>query len=106
MSRAVGALVLALGIASCGGCATAAGAARDTQAVLCIGNSLTYTHDLPAIVQALADSSGERLRVEARTVAGVGLSDHWAMGTREALRDRRWPVVVLQRRSDSRPASA
>ncbi|HVE79943.1 MAG TPA: hypothetical protein VNA89_13845 [Gemmatimonadaceae bacterium] len=96
MSRRGGALLLALGVAACGGCATPAGAAGRARAVLFIGNSLTYTNDLPAIVQALADSSGERLRVEGRTAAGASLADHWAMGTREALRERPWTVVVLQ----------
>jgi hypothetical protein len=64
--------------------------------VLFIGNSLTYTNDLPEIVQALAKSAGTRLRVDSRAVGGTALSDHWAPATLDLVRHGGWTTVVLQ----------
>lgn len=65
---------------------------------LFIGNSYTYSADIPGIVQALADSAGgDKIAVE--TVAGpdMALIDHWNEGTavREIAKGG-WEWVVLQ----------
>lgn len=65
--------------------------------ILFIGNSLTYTNDLPAIVQALADSAGEKLAVAMVAYPDFSLGDHWAVGDAPAtIAARQWEFVVLQ----------
>ena len=66
--------------------------------VLFVGNSLTYVNDLPAILEAMADSSHEPL-LETRMVAkpDYSLEDHWNDGdARAAIGKGGWSVVVLQ----------
>jgi hypothetical protein len=46
--------------------------------VLFIGNSHTYTNDLPALVRKLACAAGTKLVTQAVTPGGVGLSEHAA----------------------------
>ncbi|MEK9501506.1 hypothetical protein [Gaopeijia maritima] len=64
--------------------------------VLFVGNSLTYTNDLPGLVETVAAAAGHSL--EAASVAGpnMGLGDHWVTGTPETIRSLRPDVVVLQ----------
>ena len=66
--------------------------------VLFIGNSLTYTNDLPAILESLAKASAPR-RLEYKMVAfpNFSLEDHWnKKDAREAIQKGRWDFVVLQ----------
>lgn len=75
-------------------------------AVLFIGNSYTYTNDLPSMVAALAESVGVKLDVESVTFGGVSLEDHWNEGTaRRRLRERQFDIVVLQQGPSSLPES-
>lgn len=65
--------------------------------VLFIGNSHTYTNDVPGILQALADSGGESIAVLAVAGASLALIDHWNLGTAaEVIRSRSWDYVVMQ----------
>ncbi|MEK6301466.1 MAG: hypothetical protein AABO41_12150 [Acidobacteriota bacterium] len=66
--------------------------------VLFIGNSLTYSNDLPAIVEAFAKATGQR-PLACKTVAfpDFSLEDHW--NKRDALKaimKGHWDYVVLQ----------
>ena len=75
--------------------------------VLFIGNSLTSTNDLPAMVAALPCFANGRT-IEVQTVAGpdMSLSDHFKKGTaRPILKSSRWDVVVLQQGPSTLPAS-
>jgi hypothetical protein len=66
--------------------------------VLFVGNSLTYSNNLPGILQALADSAGgDKLAVATVVGADIALVDHWKDGTalREIARGG-WELVVLQ----------
>ena len=66
--------------------------------VLFIGNSLTYTNDLPAILESLAKASAQR-RLEYKMIAfpNFSLEDHWnKKDAREAIQKGRWDFVVLQ----------
>lgn len=75
--------------------------------VLFVGNSLTATNDLPAVVALLAKSLGPS-KVEYRTIApgGVSLEDHWAAGAAPAeLAAGNWDAVVLQQGPSSLPES-
>jgi hypothetical protein len=65
--------------------------------VLFLGNSLTYSNQMPLIVEALAKSKGDRLEVSSVTLGGANLEDLWNDGS--ALREIErggWTVVVLQ----------
>lgn len=73
---------------------------RPTLRVLFVGNSHTYTHDIPALVTAVAASAtGPRPLVDATsvTIPGACLADHRRDGrAKQAIRNGRFDVVVLQ----------
>jgi len=70
---------------------------------LFIGNSITYWHDTPKIVEALTDSAGiGPNNVESFTRGGWSLRDHWQYGeARRLIEQGGWDVVVLQGSSGS-----
>ena len=64
--------------------------------ILFIGNSLTYSNDLPAMVCAMARSAGRQATCESVAKPDYGLEEHWnEREAREAIA-RGWDVVVLQ----------
>jgi len=75
--------------------------------VLFIGNSLTYTNDLPGIVQALADSLGTGpIRTGMVALPDYSLGDHWLEGTaRRAIAAGGWQVVAMQQGPSTLDAS-
>lgn len=75
--------------------------------VLFVGNSLTATNDLPAVVAALAKTLGPS-EIEYRTIApgGTSLEDHWAAGEApDELASGDWDAVVLQQGPSALPES-
>ena len=81
------------------GCATDADRLPDGGIhVLFIGNSLTYTNDLPATVAAIAASGGDTVRVASETGPNLALIDHLNGATHAADQIKRggWQFVVLQ----------
>lgn len=78
----------------------------DRLRVLFIGNSLTATNDLPAIVAAFGEADGRPIRYEALTLPDWSLSDHWLIGSaRDVLSDGDFDVVVLQQGPSALPES-
>jgi hypothetical protein len=75
--------------------------------VLFIGNSLTQSNNLPAIVQALAAAGGQApLVYKSVLLPGTSLEDQWNNGRAlAALRAEKWNVVVLQQGPSSLPES-
>jgi hypothetical protein len=73
--------------------------------VLFIGNSLTYTNDLPRMLQALAGEAGaEPMYVESVAFPNFALEDHWAEGSARRAIDRgEWRYVVMQQGPSSLP---
>ena len=74
--------------------------------VLFVGNSLTYTNDLPSMVSAL--SRGGEVEIEAGVIAipNASLEDHWADGrARREIASKRWDVVVMQQGPSSLASS-
>lgn len=72
--------------------------------VLFVGNSLTATNDLPAVVATLARSSGRKLEYQTVAFGGYSLEDHWNQGdARAALASRKWDVVVMQQGPSALP---
>jgi hypothetical protein len=66
--------------------------------VLFIGNSFTYSNDLPSIIEALAAATGqERFLHEEVVSGGYSLEDHWNEGqAMKAIAKGGWEIVVMQ----------
>lgn len=65
--------------------------------VLMVGNSLTYTNNLPALLRAVGASQGTRITTETYASPGGSLAERWRDGhAADALRARKFDVVVLQ----------
>jgi hypothetical protein len=74
--------------------------------ILFIGNSLTATNDLPAVLEAFARAQG--VTIETRTVAfsDHSLEDHWnRREARRAIAEGTWDYVVLQQGPSAMPES-
>jgi hypothetical protein len=97
--RVARALSLALFIAACSSSSptTPLEPTGEGSPVLFIGNSHTFTNDVPGILQALADSGGESIAVLVVAGASLALIDHWNLGTAsDVIRSRSWDYVVMQ----------
>ncbi len=67
--------------------------------VLFIGNSYTFSHDLPAVLSQIAEAAGGEHPIETGMVAepGATLEQHWQARRGQAeIRRGGWDVVVLQ----------
>lgn len=65
--------------------------------VLLVGNSLTYTNNLPALLRAVGASQGATIATETYAAPGGTLDDRWDEGhVAAALRARKFDAVVLQ----------
>jgi len=66
--------------------------------VLFIGNSLTYSNDLPAVVEALTKSTHQRqFRYKTIAFPNFSLEDHWnKKDARKAIARGEWDFVVMQ----------
>ncbi len=73
-------------------------ASKDGLRILFVGNSLTYTNDLPRVLKELLKQGGVAVRsVDSCTAPNYGLVDHWASNeTRRKIETGRWDVVILQ----------
>lgn len=74
-------------------------------ALLFIGNSLTYSNDLPALVQALAALDGRRLDVTDISRPDYSLEDHLRTRARGEIARRRWRAVIYQQGPSAAPES-
>lgn len=74
---------------------------RPTHSILMIGNSRTYSHDMPAMVRKIADSGGcpEKLEIENSSYGGASFESQWSTGRTRRLLGERWDDVVLQAES-------
>lgn len=102
--------LIVLAALGCAGRPSPAGASGEPAAgaprVLFVGNSLTEGHALPAMVAALTRAAGQPLAVEAVTIGGYSLEDHWNRGdARRAIARGGWRFVVLQQGPSSLPDS-
>ena len=65
--------------------------------VLFIGNSLTYTNDLPGVLATMAASTRDTIYAASVTYANFALVDHLSSGSaRAAIGADRWEYVILQ----------
>jgi len=98
---------LAAGAGGCSDGGSDSGEPPGGRRVLFIGNSLTYTNDLPGMVQALARAAGlPPLQASSITKGGASLDDLWALHeVPTAIAEGHWEVVVLQQGPSSLPES-
>ncbi|HEX6132372.1 MAG TPA: hypothetical protein VFZ24_00230 [Longimicrobiales bacterium] len=73
--------------------------------VLFVGNSLTYTHDIPGLVQTLADRTGRSMSHGTIAHPDFSLEDHWNAGLAREIERLRPDVVVMQQGPSSLPES-
>src|SRR5262249_46066977 len=80
---------------------------RAVTRVLFVGNSLTATNNLPAMVDALsAAAGGPRLVSTMVAFPNYSLEDHWQRGTAaQAIARGGWSIVVLQQGPSALPES-
>jgi hypothetical protein len=98
--------VAAIAIAALVGGHGAHAETRPPLRVLFVGNSLTATNDLPAVVAGLARATGRSLGYRTIAFGGFALEDHWAQGdARAALASRTWDVIVMQQGPSALPES-
>ena len=64
--------------------------------ILFVGNSLTYTNDLPAMVARLGARDGRRVETAMLAHPNYSLGDHLDAGQLQTLARKRWDFVVLQ----------
>jgi hypothetical protein len=94
-------------LVGCNSTPTAPGFPDGTVRVLFIGNSLTYTNDLPGMFTAVAEQAGRSdVRAAGIAFADFALEDHWNDGRAlSSLAKNRWEYVVMQQGSSALPAS-
>lgn len=73
--------------------------------ILFVGNSLTYTHDLPGVVTTVAEALGRDVAVAMQAQPGFALEDHWHRGIAGTIRELSPDVVVMQQGPSSLPAN-
>jgi hypothetical protein len=74
--------------------------------ILFIGNSLTYSNDLPAMVATMGRAEGRRLECESIALPDFSLEDHWQRGDAQRIIARGgWTMVVLQQGPSALPES-
>ena len=98
--------IVALGLLACAVTSTVPGPLPPGgYQVLFIGNSLTYTNDLPGTVAALANSVGDTIRVRAVALPDFALIDHVNGGSNavDVIRSQQWNMVVLQQGPSTLP---
>jgi hypothetical protein len=73
--------------------------------VLFVGNSLTYTNNLPGLVLALANAGGKSVSQVTIAWPGFSLEDHWHNGLAAEIRRLKPDVIVMQQGPSSLPES-
>ena len=74
--------------------------------VLFIGNSLTYTNNLPALVEEMATLDGKKISTHSILLANYSIEDHWNEGVAEAeIEKGGYDYVVFQQGPSALPES-
>ncbi|HWA40984.1 MAG TPA: hypothetical protein VG712_05185 [Gemmatimonadales bacterium] len=95
-----------LALVSCGSTPTEPEPPPGAYRVLFVGNSLTYTNDLPAMVEAIALANGDTFYTKSLAFPDWGLQDHWEEGSApDEITKEEWDVVVMQQGPSSLPES-
>ena len=90
------ALALLLALPACGDSATEPELENPDLTVMFLGNSLTYTNDLPGLVETVAEAAGYAVETIPIASPNYGLGDHWVTGAPRSIRELQPDVVILQ----------
>ncbi|MBC7872863.1 MAG: SGNH/GDSL hydrolase family protein [Ferruginibacter sp.] len=78
----------------------------DTIKILFVGNSLTYTNDLPAMVREMGNLDGKIISYYSILLPGYSLEDHWNTGNVQAeIEKGGYDFVVAQQGPSALPES-
>ena len=70
---------------------------KSNKSILFVGNSLTYTNDLPKILVAMAKEKGITIHTEMLAYPNYALEDHWNDGKMQILiQTKKFDFVVVQ----------
>src|SRR5688572_18018901 len=79
---------------------------QNTINILFVGNSLTYSNDLPALVAELAVMDQKKVTYKVIAPGGYSLEDHWNMGeVRKEIAKGVYDIVVGQQGPSALPES-
>lgn len=85
---------------SVSGCSPSASQAEPIR-VLFIGNSYTFSNDMPKIFAKMAESAGQEVIVASQAKSGYSLADHSVdQSIQVIIASQQWDYIVLQERSD------
>ncbi len=73
--------------------------------LLFIGNSLTYTNNLPGLVEMIGQEAGMSIATRSFTTGGFSLEDHWARGVQNEIANAAPTLVIMQQGPSSLPES-
>lgn len=83
--------------------ATEPAPAEPDATLLFIGNSLTAAHNLPAVVNTVAEAAGVDVATQVVARGNFSLQDHWAQGVENFIRTAQPDLVVIQQGPSSLP---
>ena len=86
--------------------ATERKAPGDSLKILFVGNSLTYTNNLPALVEEMGAMDGKIINTHSIVIANYSIEDHWNEGVAEAeIEKGKYDFVVFQQGPSALPES-
>jgi lysophospholipase L1-like esterase len=72
-------------------------AVRNDTSILFVGNSLTYTNDLPKLVAGIAKSKGRKIKTEMLALPNYALMDHLTDGNfQKMIASKKFQYVIVQ----------
>jgi len=81
-----------------------AGNSSSDKNILFIGNSLTYTNNLPKMVKNLARKKGIAVKLKTIAFPDYALIDHWKDGiAQKEIRENNYDFVIIQQGPSSQP---
>lgn len=76
---------------------------KDTLTVLFVGNSHTYTRNLPHVISIISEGTKTKLMTKKSAIGAASLSQHWrnerGLRTKEIIKEGNFDIVVLQERN-------
>jgi hypothetical protein len=79
---------------------------KNTIHILYVGNSLTYTNDLPALIKELASQDGVAITSSSLTLPNYSFEDHWNDGlVQQEIETGKFDFVIGQQGPSALPAS-
>ena len=103
LRRTVGLVVLGLLTMACGIGSTGPQLGEADLRILFVGNSLTYSNDLPGLVETIAEAAGKSVETAMIAHPNYSLEDHWNSGIANDIRRMKPDLVVMQQGPSSLP---